>query len=181
MKILVASLAMISALSPAIAQNNQQFDLLCAGALEGNPSSEASQDYHFRVNLESNEWCSGECEVIQSVEGVDADQITLVDEINPPFLEVIRYQRASGNFIHIIEGEYQPGVATASQSYTGECQVVAFTGFPESSSNDIFSERAATSHNLQMELIEKLNKLSVEDLYAVLRFINSLSQSDRSD
>lgn len=127
---IAAALFMGLALSGAEADTGRQFDLACTETLaKGRPST---PQYRFRIDLDQNRWCEGDCSAPREIAAVTADRYTLVDsEFRGRGLRT-----TSLNFIDRMTGEHSEmtisrGGLSQITEREGRCEREPFSGMPQ--------------------------------------------------
>ncbi|WP_158014121.1 hypothetical protein [Sphingomonas sanxanigenens] len=111
------------------------FNLICTGALavtsfEGTKSESYRDEY--RVDLNTNQWCEGECKAHHPIVSVQPAQITLEDKKGSGTTEA-----SVSNFINRETGQHHVLVSSGYRrslivmKYEGTCTPAPFTGFPD--------------------------------------------------
>lgn len=125
MTALLAALAILSqAASP------QQFDLVCQEtARSGRP---AATEYRFRIDLEANRWCEGDCAEPRQIAAVTPDRYTLVDDDHRG--RTLRVSNLS--YVNRLTGEHweqrmSTGTLTQISRREGRCERAEFSGMPQ--------------------------------------------------
>lgn len=114
----------------AIQEPARQFDLLCAET--ASVGRAATPEYRFRVDLDLNRWCEGDCARPREIAAVTADRYTLVD-----MERRTRTLRTSNkSWIDRVTGEHWEqnqsiGGLTQINSREGKCERAPYSGMPE--------------------------------------------------
>lgn len=113
-----------------IQQPSQQFDLVCQEtARSGRP---AASEYRFRIDLDANRWCEGDCAHPREIADVTADRYTLVDsEYRSRTMRTV-----NKSWINRVTGEHweqnqSHGSLTQIESREGQCERAPFSGMPQ--------------------------------------------------
>lgn len=116
--------------SPAIAQSQQRFDLVCA---VGSKADSPQRELRYSVDLASSQWCGPRCEAPEAIASVAPDRLILknVGPIgNDPLDRNDRYtitiKRADGSY----ESVFAMRTAGLFEVDRGTCRVAEFTPFP---------------------------------------------------
>lgn len=126
---MIAAVILGLALS-AQADPARQFDLVCRETLaRGRPST---PEYRFRIDLELNRWCEGECATPREIASVTADRYTLVDSE----YRSARLRTVNKSWINRVTGEHYEnnqslGGLTQINTREGQCEKAPFSGMPE--------------------------------------------------
>lgn len=119
-------LAVVSAAVIAAQALSPQFDLACRDARTG-------AAYGFRIDLDGNRWCEGDCAQTRPIASVTADRYTLFSFRPEPGSRL----RTSGlSFIDRQTGEHREsrvveGNIVQVEGREGICQRAPFSGMPE--------------------------------------------------
>ncbi len=127
---IVAALVMGLALIGGEADPGRQFDLVCTETLaKGRPSTPT---YRFRIDLDQNRWCEGDCMAPREIAAVTADRYTLVDnEFRGRGLRTTNL-----NFIDRLTGQHSEmtiarGGLSQVTERQGRCERQPFSGMPQ--------------------------------------------------
>lgn len=114
------------------------FNLACTGTQSTDSIlGKKSKPYEtlYRLNLEKNEWCEGECKSIHKIEAVQPSEIVLedtkVDSVSQRSIMRNSINRETG--AHSLTSSYSnPRIRGSGimMSYTGVCEKRDFSGFP---------------------------------------------------
>ena len=125
-----ANLAVLVAALVLAQSPDRQFDLVCTQtASAGRPST---PEYRFRLDLDLNRWCEGDCARPREIAAVTADRYTLVDsEYRSRTMRTV-----NKSWINRVTGEHWEqnqslGSLTQIDSREGRCERAAFSGMPE--------------------------------------------------
>lgn len=123
-------IALLLAAAMVLQASPQQFDLVCQEtARSGRP---AATEYRFRIDLDANRWCEGDCSRPRDIAAVTADRYTLVDSQHRS-----RTMRTSNkSWIDRVTGEHWEqnqaiGSLTQIESREGRCERAPFSGMPQ--------------------------------------------------
>ena len=114
----------------AVQEPGRQFDLLCAETASAGRTS--TPEYRFRIDLDLNRWCEGDCARPREIAAVTADRYTLVDMERRS-----RTLRTSNkSWIDRVTGEHWEqnqsiGGLTQINSREGKCVRAPYSGMPE--------------------------------------------------
>ena len=120
------ALAALAMMQPS----DRQFDLVCSQtAFSGRPST---PEYRFRIDLDQNRWCEGDCARPRPIASVTADRYTLVDMEN----RTGRLRTSNHSHIDRVTGEHWEqnmavGGLTQIDSRKGMCERAPYSGMPE--------------------------------------------------
>jgi hypothetical protein len=119
------AIAMLALLQPA----DRQFDLVCTQTASSGRAS--TPQYRFRIDLDLNRWCEGDCARPREIVAVTADRYTLVDsEYRSRTLRTV-----NKSWIDRVTGEHWEqnqaiGGLTQINSREGRCERAPFSGMP---------------------------------------------------
>jgi hypothetical protein len=119
-------LAALALLQPS----DRQFDLVCTETASAGRAS--TPEYRFRIDLDLNRWCEGDCARPREIAAVTADRYTLVDMERRS-----RTLRTSNkSWIDRVTGEHWEqnqsiGGLTQINSREGTCERAPYSGMPE--------------------------------------------------
>lgn len=127
---IAVALAMGLALIANDTEAGRQFDLACTETLaKGRPST---PQYRFRIDLDQNRWCEGDCAAPREISAVTADRYTLVDSE----FRGQRLQTTSLSYIDRVTGEHwetmiaRGGLSQITERQ-GQCERAPFSGMPQ--------------------------------------------------
>lgn len=102
------------------------FNLVCSGNalvwFNGKSHTEAYEST-FRVDLRAGRYCAADCEETKAIQRVTPTEIVFLSRSDPEFREM-KVNRASGAYQNVAHD------GRGGQSFRGQCQRRAFTGFP---------------------------------------------------
>lgn len=100
-----------------------QFDLVCT-------ENRTGAEYRFRLDLDGNRWCEGDCGQTRSIASVTADRYTLFRYEADP---ASRLRTTGLSYIDRQTGEHweQRTVSATIERREGRCQRAPFSGMPE--------------------------------------------------
>jgi len=117
--------------SPAIAQSQQRFDLICAVRSK---ADSPQRELRYSVDLDSSQWCGPKCEAPQAIASVAPDQLILKnmgpignDPLDRNDRYTITIKRADGSY----ESVFVMRTAGLFEVDRGTCRVAEFTAFPK--------------------------------------------------
>ena len=117
--------------SPAIAQSQQRFDLICA---VGSKADSPQRELRYSVDLDSSQWCGPRCKAPEAIAAVAPDQLTLKnmgpignDPLDRNDRYTITIKRADGSY----ESVFVMRTAGLFEVDRGTCRVAEFTAFPK--------------------------------------------------
>jgi hypothetical protein len=112
------------------------FNLVCSGTYASKSmSQDDSEPYQaiYRVDLETNRYCSRDCKVVKSIARVEATSIIFEEEKT----DTVREQRSFVDRVDRLTGEHFSTLSNRSSflglmllSWDGKCEKADFTGFP---------------------------------------------------
>ncbi|MNT00942.1 hypothetical protein D3C72_1353920 [compost metagenome] len=113
----------------------RQFDLACTGNAWERPTGGTGSpaQYRFRLDLDANRWCEGECTRIAEIKSVTADRYVLTDEeyrsrtmrtVNSSWIDRVTGKHSEFN---LVSGSLVQGSRREAQ-----CEREPFSGMPQS-------------------------------------------------
>ncbi|HET9639032.1 MAG TPA: hypothetical protein VFP12_07485 [Allosphingosinicella sp.] len=126
----VIVLALVNVAAPAAAE---KFDLICTTEVRYRSSAEwrPSDPIRYRIDLEANLWCRGDCSKTQTLATVNDRVIFLRSHLRSSELDGFereRIYRKTGelSIVHI-----GAGPIGTFQEFRGQCERAQFSGFPD--------------------------------------------------
>ena len=117
--------------SAAIAQQRQQFDLVCQGTSTSKSGVKAEVERawsdRIRIDLSTRQWCKGTCFYVNSIADISSDELKLNDKIGSVNSAEEILDRRTGTF------RFEIGTSLAGGYFErggGPCRIAPFSGFP---------------------------------------------------
>ena len=111
--------AALVASTAAVAQERQQFDLMCKGK---------GAEKHYRIDLQRGEWCADQCPVVATIAEVTSGTLLLKNEKLSQNGNMIieRVNRSTGVWFYAREFP----ASKWGKVVSGSCEIAPFSGFP---------------------------------------------------
>lgn len=107
------------------------FNLICSGNVEISDATPRTEAYtvQYRVNLDTNQWCQGDCSTVESIYEVEDGELTLRYErdIQVRVTDAILLNRVTG--AHFAT-EHSIDDGLIMRTFNGKCETAPFTPFP---------------------------------------------------
>ena len=130
-RIALATTTIASIASPATAQSQQRFDLICAVRSK---ADSPQHELRYSVDLDRSQWCGPRCQAPEAIASVAPDQLILKnmgpignDPLDRNDRHTIKVRRADGAY----ESVFAMRAAGLFEIYRGTCRVAEFTVFPK--------------------------------------------------
>lgn len=117
MRIAILVLGLLAA-TPAVAAD--QFDLVCVAKKDSE---------HYRINLQTGEWCFGSCKRVMKIKEVTEGTITLFDDKPTDAVRTTAYNRIDRRTGQWEWYNYSPDLSIVAMHITGTCEPAPFSGF----------------------------------------------------